>query len=76
MPTGPAALAGWGATSNGIGSGPVDILQKAMMTIVTNEACITAVSNLNRNASIIDEAKFCTGPMTGGKSTTLSYTFS
>jgi Trypsin len=67
IPSGPAAISGWGAVSNGIGSGPVDILQKAMFTIVTNEVCRAAFDDLNRNSSLVDAAKFCTGPMTGGK---------
>lgn len=66
IPHGPAALAGWGSTSNGIGSGHVEILQKAMMTVVPNNVCIDAVNDLNRDGSIIDDGKFCTGPMTGG----------
>jgi hypothetical protein len=61
-------IQGWGATSNGIGSGPVNLLQKVMFSTITNEVCVDAVVSVNRDGSLVDDQKFCTGPLTGGKS--------
>ncbi|CRK91429.1 CLUMA_CG005101, isoform A [Clunio marinus] len=66
---GPITFAGWGADSNGIGSGPVNILQKVMFSTITNEVCRDAINDMNGPGDILDSTKFCTGPLTGGFST-------
>lgn len=58
---------GWGAVSNGIGSGPVNLLQKVKFSTITNEVCVDAVISVNRDGALVDDQKFCTGPLTGGK---------
>lgn len=66
-PSGPGTLAGWGATFSGIGSGPVNVLQKVLFSTITQEVCHEAVMEFDRDSELIDNTKFCTGPLTGGK---------
>lgn len=61
------AFQGWGANSNGIGSGPVNLLHKVKFSTITNEVCVDAVNSVNRDGQLVDDRKFCTGPLTGGK---------
>jgi hypothetical protein len=32
-----------------------------------NDVCVDAINSVNRNGSIVDSQKFCTGPLTGGE---------
>lgn len=66
------AFQGWGANSNGIGSGPVNILQKVKFSTISNEACVEAVASVNRDGVLVDDQKFCTGPLTGGEIISIS----
>jgi len=64
-PAGIATLAGWGST-NAAGTGQSNLLQRTTFPIITNAACRGALDNMNRDGTILDYTKFCTGPLTGG----------
>lgn len=65
--SGPGTLIGWGAVATGILERPVDILQKVMFSTIAHSVCHDAVLEFDRDATLIDNTKFCTGPLTGGK---------
>lgn len=67
QPTGPATLAGWGTTSAS-GGGASNILQKAIMPIITVAECQNALNDLGLDGTMVDNSKVCTGPLTGGVS--------
>jgi hypothetical protein len=64
QPTGPATLAGWGQTSPS-GGGSSNILQKAIMPIITIAECQNALNSLGLDGSLADNRNVCTGPTTG-----------
>lgn len=65
--SGPGTLIGWGATATGVLERPVDILQKVMFSTIAHSACHEAVLEFDRDSTLIDNTKFCTGPLTGGE---------
>lgn len=67
IPTGPAVLSGWGATTSG-GGGMPNILQKTSKPVITLESCRNAIFGLNLNGDLVDDTNLCTGPLTGGVS--------
>ena len=62
IPSGPAALAGWGST----GTTAATILQRTTKPIISIPECRNAINALGFDGSLVDYTNLCTGPLTGG----------
>lgn len=65
IPSGPGTLSGWGSTG---GITLPNILQKAIFSTISVQACRDAIFSLGLNGDLVDYTNFCTGPLTGGLS--------
>lgn len=60
-------LVGWGQLESGLLQGPSPVLQKVLLSVLSQEACRQSLFENNRDGNVIDDSMFCTGPLTGGK---------